>query len=143
MKNKGFTLVELLAVLIILSLILFIVAPNVLKMIERGKKQRFLADAEEMISIAKYKSKLDKYQSLFVNSGGDCYVISMSDLGFEKTEDADGNEYDQSHSSVKYCLENSRQVFYVTLISTGAGGNGMSINNVKEANLSIQSVTSN
>ena len=140
MNKKGFTLVELLAVLVILSLILFIVAPNVLKMIERGKKQKFLADAEEMISIAKYKSKLDKYQSLFVAAGGNCYTITMSNLGFEKTEDVNGYTYDRSNSSVKYCLENSKYVFYVTLISSDGNGNGMSITNVKEDSLSIGSV---
>ena len=137
-KNKGFTLVELLAVLIILSLILFIVAPNVLKMIERGKKQRFVADAEEMISLAKYKSKLEKYENLFVPSGDECYVITMNNLGFEKTEDANGYTYDRSNSSVKYCYENNRQVFYITLISSD-GNNSMSINNVKEDSLSIGS----
>lgn len=141
MNKKGFTLVELLAVLIILSLILFIVAPNVLNMIERGKKQKFLSDAEEMISMAKYKSKLDKYQSLFVFSGGDCYTITMENLGFEKIEDVSGNTYDRSHSSVKYCIENSKYVYYVTLISLDSLNNrAMSINNVKEENLSIGSV---
>ncbi len=135
--KKGFTLVELLAVLIILSLILFIVAPNVLKMIERGKKQRFVADAKEMIALAKYKSKLDKYRSLFVSSGANCYVITMNNLGFEKTDDANGYTYDRSNSSVKYCLENDSYVYYVTLISLDGSNPGMSITNVKEDSLSI------
>lgn len=140
MNKKGFTLVELLAVLIILSLILFIVAPNVLNMMERSKKQKFLADAKEMISLAKYKSKLSQYQSLFVASGSNCYTITMANLGFEKTEDVNGYTYDRSNSNVKYCLESSKYVYYVTLISLDGSETGMSINNVREDSLSIGSV---
>ena len=38
MKNKGFTLVELLAVIAILAILVIIALPNVLKMFNQAKK---------------------------------------------------------------------------------------------------------
>ena len=143
MKNKGFTLVELLAVLAILALLIIIVAPNIINMIDRSKQEKFVADAKELITLAKYKSKLEKYESLFEQTGN-CYTINATNLEFSVINDPDGNQYDYSTSQVMYCLENSRNVFYVRMYSMGDDARevtGTETNNfVKESDLNINNV---
>ena len=58
MKNKGFTLVELLAVIAILALLVIIALPNVLKMFNQAKKDTFLTEAKTV-----YKEISKKYIS--------------------------------------------------------------------------------
>ena len=48
MKRKGFTLVELLAVIAILAILVIIALPNVLKMYNTSKKNIFLVEAKEI-----------------------------------------------------------------------------------------------
>ena len=58
MKNKGFTLVELLAVIAILAILVIIALPNVLKMFNQAKKDTFLTEAKTI-----YKEISKKYIS--------------------------------------------------------------------------------
>ena len=58
MKKKGFTLVELLAVIAILALLVIIALPNVLKMFNQAKKDTFLTEAKTV-----YKEISKKYIS--------------------------------------------------------------------------------
>lgn len=143
MKNKGFTLVELLAVMAILALLIIIVAPNVINMLDRSKKEKFIADAKELITLAKYKSKLEKYESLFTTSDN-CHTINATNLDFSIIDDPDGNPYDFSTSQVMYCLENNKNIFYVKMYSTGEDArevSGDEANNfVKESDLSLNNV---
>ena len=52
MKNKGFTLVELLAVIAILAILVIIALPNVLKMFNDSKKNAFIVQARKTASVA-------------------------------------------------------------------------------------------
>lgn len=55
MKNrKGFTLVELLAVVVILGLMMGIAIPNIMGIIKRQKQSTYLEDAKKMVSRAEY-----------------------------------------------------------------------------------------
>ena len=49
MKKRGFTLVELLAVIVVIGLILVIVVPRVLKNIDEEKKSTFISSAKALI----------------------------------------------------------------------------------------------
>ena len=51
--TKGFTLVELLAVMVVLALILVLVAPNVLNSMNSSKRNALVIYAKKMISTAK------------------------------------------------------------------------------------------
>lgn len=112
MNKKGFTLIELIAVVAILGIIALIAVPNIINMVDNGKKSQFVTDAREMISKAKYQIKLEKYKDNFTTVDG-CKVISASKLGFSAFNDPDGNSYILNESLVKMCIENSEQVFYV------------------------------
>lgn len=67
-NKNGFTLIELLAVISILAIIAVIATPNIVNMVDNGKKQQFVADASDFASKALYKYKFEKYDNLFVTS---------------------------------------------------------------------------
>ena len=56
MSKKGFTLVELLAVIAILAILVIIALPNILKMFNNAKKDIFLTEAKNI-----YKEVTKKY----------------------------------------------------------------------------------
>lgn len=99
MKNKGFTLVELLAVIAILAILVIIALPNVLKMFNDSKKNSFLTEAKTVFSEAgkKYisdnitspsnnehiycKSKTDSLNPLSLSGRGINYYIKTDSNG--------------------------------------------------------------
>lgn len=58
-SSKAFTLIELLAVVVILGVIMTIAIPNIVSTIDKNKKETFLEDAKQMISSAEYKIRSD------------------------------------------------------------------------------------
>ena len=88
MKNKGFTLVELLAVIAILAILVIIALPNVLKMFNDDKKDSFLTEAKTVYSEVskKYISESRKGNKL-------TYVSSEDDT-----------KLDMTGKSLKYCV---------------------------------------
>lgn len=54
-SNKGFTLVELLAVIVILAIILAIAVPGITKMTDGAKKSAFMSDAKMIMTNIEYK----------------------------------------------------------------------------------------
>ena len=89
MKNKGFTLVELLAVIAILAILVIIALPNVLKMYNSSKKNIFLVEAKEI-----YGEVSKKYISENLKGNKLSYVSSEDNTKLEMT----GNE-------LKYCIQ--------------------------------------
>lgn len=96
-NNKGFTLVELLAVIVILSAIMGIALPSISSSLERSKNKQNQAKYESLESFAElyvtdYKAKV--YGNLDTN--GRCYidVSVLASIGYlpdDALEDADGN----------------------------------------------------
>ena len=98
-NNKGFTLVELLAVIAILAILVIIALPNVLKMFNDSKKNSFLTEAKTVYSEAgkKYisdnitspgnnehiycKSKTDSLNPLNLSGRGINYYIKTDSNG--------------------------------------------------------------
>lgn len=58
-NKKGFTLVELLAVVVILGVIMTVAIPNVVSTLDKNKKETFIEDAKKVISAAEYKIRSD------------------------------------------------------------------------------------
>ena len=80
MKNKGFTLVELLAVIAILAILVIIALPNVLKMFNDSKKNSFLTEAK-----AVYSEVSKKYISESMKGNKLTYVSSEDDTKLDMT----------------------------------------------------------
>ena len=53
MKNKGFTLVEILAVIVILGIIMMIAVPRVSEQILKSKKSTYVTDSKRFIEAAR------------------------------------------------------------------------------------------
>ena len=80
MKNKGFTLVELLAVIAILAILVIIALPNVLKMFNDAKKNSFLTEAKTL-----YSEVSKKYISETMKGNKLTYVSSEDDTKLDMT----------------------------------------------------------
>ena len=74
MNKKGFTLVELLAVIAILALLVIIALPNVLKMFNEAKKDIFLTETKNI-----YKEVSKKYISEAMKGNNLSYISSKND----------------------------------------------------------------
>ena len=80
MKKKGFTLVELLAVIAILAILVIIALPNVLKMFNDSKKNSFLTEAKTL-----YSEVSKKYISENMKGNKLTYISSKDDTKLEMT----------------------------------------------------------
>ena len=83
MKSKGFTLIELIAVLVIMSILTLIATPNVITLMNNSKEDDFMSDVRTMVSKALviYKQNPD-------NS-----TVSLSQLSGIEDTDAYGYKY--------------------------------------------------
>ena len=70
MKKKGFTLVELLAVIAILAILVIIALPNVMSMFNNARKNSFSTEAARIMQVAQQQSISDSIMS----SGLHCYA---------------------------------------------------------------------
>ena len=75
-KKKGFTLVELLAVIAILAILVIIALPNVIKMYNNAKKSSFLTEAKEVFGESEKKFISDGISS---SSSNGIYCRSKTD----------------------------------------------------------------
>ena len=80
MNKKGFTLVELLAVIAILAILVIIALPNVLKMFNDAKKNSFLTEAKTI-----YSEVSKKYISESMKGNKLTYISSEDDTKLEMT----------------------------------------------------------
>lgn len=143
-NNKGFTLFELLVVISILVLLILVILPNILSIINNDKKEKYVADAKNLISLAKYKYKLYKYNDLFTVKNNGCKETTASALEFDVEVDPDENNYDLSSSKVMICYINNKYEYYVKMYSKDSDGDitkyitgGEIYSYVKESDLNI------
>ena len=64
MKNKGFTLIEFLAVIAIIAIIVIMTLPNILGSFNDSKKKNFVNEAREIYKAAKNQHVLDRAKGL-------------------------------------------------------------------------------
>ena len=86
MKNKkGFTLVELLAVIAILAILVIIALPNVIRMFTEAKKNSFITEAQTVYKEAssKFISELSKGHKLSTISSSDDTKLDMTGEGLD------------------------------------------------------------
>ena len=77
-KNRAFTLLELLSILIIIGLLLIIVVPTIQKYLNRGKENYYSSLEGEMKSAG--MEYLESYRSLLPKENGNVVVVSLSEL---------------------------------------------------------------
>lgn len=94
LNKKGFTLVELLAVVVILLAISVIAVSSISAAIERNKEKQNNAKIEVIISYARlyYDSNRNLLHGLYP-SGDGCIELDKLDLSDSESVDADGNSF--------------------------------------------------
>lgn len=125
-NSRGFTLVELLGVLMILSIILVIAVPNVVSVLDKNKKETYVSDAKKLVSMAETQIRADTDIDWPVE--GQTIVLKLSYLNNGNLDsDPEGVKYDEDRSYVAICLVNDTYTYYVQLIGTVAEGSGRGI----------------
>ena len=141
MNKKGFTLVELLAVIAILALLVIIALPNVLSMFNKAKKDTFLTEAKSI-----FKESASKYISDNMHNSNEGNIYCKSETDSKNPLDMDiGNTYyyiekDSTGKTIKFVAWNSSG--YVTkIVGDNVMLNDVTGNNVSES--SAKDITCN
>ena len=141
MNKKGFTLVELLAVIAILALLVIIALPNVLSMFNNAKKDLFLTEAKNV-----FKESTKKYISDNMHNSNEENIYCKSETDSKNPLDMDiGNTYyyiekDNTGKTIKFVAWNSSG--YVTkIVGDNVMLNDVTGNNVSES--SAKDITCN
>ena len=141
MNKKGFTLVELLAVIAILALLVIIALPNVLSMFNNAKKDLFLTEAKNV-----FKESTKKYISDNMHNSNKGNIYCKSETDSKNPLDMDiGNTYyyiekDSTGKTIKFVAWNSSG--YVTkIVGDNVMLNDVTGNNVSES--SVKDITCN
>ena len=135
MKKKGFTLVELLAVIAILALLVLVAVPNVLGMFNKAKKDTFLTEAKNI-----FKESASKYISDNMHNSNEGNIYCKSETDSKNPLDMDiGDTYyyiekDNTGKTIKFVVWNSSG--YVTKIV----GDNVMLNDVTNDNMTESSV---
>ena len=79
--KKGFTLIELIGVIILLSLLSLLVFPSILNNIKNTNKQ--LDEANRKIILSSAETYVSKYGNLFKKKNDHVYCLTMKDLALE------------------------------------------------------------
>ena len=135
MNKKGFTLVELLAVIAILALLVLVAVPNVLGMFNKAKKDTFLTEAKNI-----FKESASKYISDNMHNSNEGNIYCKSETDSKNPLDMDiGDTYyyiekDSTGKTIKFVVWNSSG--YVTKIV----GDNVMLNDVTNDNMTESSV---
>ena len=114
-NNRGFTLVELLAALVILALLMLVAVPVVMNILTRNRANTYVEDAQKMISRAEYTFRGDA--QIKRPSKGNCIIMSLRYLDNSEFEESPNNgEYMRDYSFVIIKREDKGYSYYVRLI---------------------------
>ena len=108
-KKKGFTLVELLAVIVILAVLVLLAVPSVLKMMDGAKNNAFKIEAENIAKAAKsaYADDLLNSDTTRSTANGYCYSIA-----YLQTNGYVDKTFSASHKGSVLIDESSTLVWY-------------------------------
>lgn len=130
MKKKGFTLVELLVMLIVLGVLMVVTIPNISGLLKNQRLNKWKNDSENLIEIAKnYISKNSSNNELEKPEVNKCVVFTLDylDTNNEIKTGPNGGKYQDFDSFVVYTKEStgpttSKWVYYVQLVEVSAEG---------------------
>jgi type IV pilus assembly protein PilA len=117
LKNqKGLTLIELLAVIVILGIIAAIAIPSVNTIISNSKKKAQIENARALIDAARYK-----VNSELISTSSTFTLADLQDEKanyIEKITDPSGNEYNKTSSKVIATEKNGSFTYSVCLVGS-------------------------
>lgn len=145
MKSKGFTLVELLVMLVVLGILMAVTIPNISGILNNSRLTAYKTDASNLGEIA--KMQVSRSTDLEKPSQGECIIFTLSylDTNSDFSKGPYNGEYDPYESFVIYTKEKineqqSKWVYYVRIVEDVEGKNqGIDITEVNE----IESIEKN
>lgn len=124
MNRKGFTLVELIAMMVVISVLMVIAVPNISGIIKKNRESIGAEDVNKMVRDAKTKFSVKK--ASYPKNVGSCVVLSMNylDTNEDFKSGVNGETYDKDESVVVVKkVQKSSGVFgyeyYVRLVEVG------------------------
>ena len=135
MNSKGFTLVELLAMMLVLGVLMAVAVPNVTGILANNKLNVMKADATKMVDTAKLKfSRITANERPRANQ---CVIYALNylnDTG-DITDGPNGGSYMQFDSFIIVKRSANQYDYYIRLIET-AGSKKVGMNLVERSVLS-------
>ena len=134
LKNqKGLTLVELLAVIVILGIIAAIAVPAIANIIDNSRKDAHVANAEALYDAARLAVVGEDVSGsqIFVLDDGEGDEIELLTLGYLETdlEDPDGGEY----GTVEVDYDSDGNTYTITMEPVFPADENLTINDIREA----------
>lgn len=132
MNEKGFTLVELMAVFVVLGVLMGVTIANIVGITTANKQQAYAEDAKKFSNDVEYRFRGDstiekpKYN-------GECLIANLKYVaGSEFDEPPYGGVYDMDNSYVVMLKKDNEYKYYVQLIERidGEGFRGIRLDNV-------------
>lgn len=145
-KNKrGFTLVELLASLVILGLLTLVAAPNIIGILSSTKTETYVTDANKLATLAEYKFRSDN-AIVRPTTLDKCIGLKMETLGTSEFKKPPyGGAYDPKKSFALVCYESvtdeggattNTYVYYAQIVEKVTDKSG----NVKDSGIQLRKV---
>ena len=122
MNRRGFTLVELLVMMVVLGLLIGISVPNITGIVATQKANSFKDDALKLINDAKI---LVMSEGMTKPADGESFVFTLDylDTGDQYVNGPYGGEYLHDESFVIYKREGNQYQYYVRLVEGTSKGN--------------------
>lgn len=135
-KQKGFTLVELLAVMVILGIIMVIALPNVTGILSKNRNSTYIEDAKKLATTAEYKLR-GSSTGIIKPTNGQCVIMNLAYLDNSEFEEPPyGGEYLKNKSYVVIKKNGAEFEYYVQLLEQiEAGKNLRGISLMKSTDL--------
>lgn len=118
LNKKGFTLVELLAVIVVLAIIMIIAIPAILDRMDEAKKSTFKIYAQKVLNtaITKYETDVLTGNETYKTANGYCYTLNTLNLkkgAYEGQVKVDLSTSAENTNVITYKVRLKDKSFYV------------------------------
>lgn len=116
MNNKGFTLIELMAVFVVLGVLMSVTIANIVGITTANKQQAYAEDAKKFKNSVEYRFRGDSTIEKPKNNN-ECIVANLKYIAGSEFDDAPyGGTYDMNRSYVIMTKKNNEYKYYVQLV---------------------------
>lgn len=127
-NKKGFTLMELLAVIVILSVLILLAMPAVLRLMENARKNAFQTETESLVKIAQTAYTNEAANSSYNGKTKICYTLDyLTSAGYTE------KKFETGAGSIQIDITDSTNIEYKVWYKSGAYAyNGNTFDEVKD-----------